>query len=186
MIFIGDTHGETVIVPKGTIGVGDHGVGFEGVVGPNFSFIRGNHDSPRACEANPKYLGNFGTKVWDGKLWGWVSGGFSTDFALRTEDVNWWADEELSFAQANECFDLLMKRPLYGMISHEAPSTVVGSLVKYTIPTFTSQFLNEVWRKTKPKVWVFGHYHLSSDQKIKGTRFKGLACYEMWDTSWKY
>lgn len=184
MIFLGDTHGDWVIVPDKAIGVGDHGIGFKGAFPPNFRFIRGNHDNPEVCTWTRGFLGDFGVRTWGGKRWGFVSGGFSVDRNLRTEGVDWWPDEELTFAQTSDCFDLLLQQPIYGMISHEAPGFIVDNLVQRPFPTFTSQFLDALWQHLKPKVWVFGHYHKSFDKDIEGTRFKGLNLNELWDSNW--
>jgi len=39
------------------------------------------------------------------------------------------------------------------------------------IPTRTGQLLDQMFEYHKPKIWIFGHYHVGMDKEINGTRF---------------
>jgi len=191
--FIGDVHGKftpykNIIkdVPV-SMQVGDMGVGFfreDYISGqripetnPPFdvmergdhTYIRGNHDNPAVCRRQKHWIpdGTMKNNVFC------VGGAVSIDKEYRVEGLTWWPDEELSHQELLTVYDDYVKlKPRYVM-THETPSCIsdMFGLRKYPIMSNTPKALEYMWEEHKPDVWVFGHWHLSFDRVIMGTRF---------------
>lgn len=177
--FIGDIHGNfqnyqrIIVDSEYSIQVGDFGIGF-GIDPPkvavNHRFIRGNHDNLS------ELVSNHDCKNWipDGSLIQdkifCVGGAYSVDKCLRTEGVDWWADEELSTSEWYDILDLYEEIRPQVVVSHDCP---VKALLypEYKVPTRTGQALSAMFDIHKPNLWVFGHYHTSIDHVVYGTRF---------------
>jgi len=188
MLFIGDVHGKINeyfnIIKKldKTIQLGDFGVGFVKIpkIPKQHRFIRGNHDNPEECKKFTNYLGNYGYLKKEEIFF--ISGAFSIDKSLRTEGVDWWRDEELSYAELNEMTDLYYKIHPQIVVSHEAPKIVINKIWGhnyYNNPTV--QALNVLFEYNQPKIWVFGHHHKSFREKIGKTFFIGLDELEIYN-----
>jgi len=191
---IGDAHGKWVQyaeIAEGadqSIQVGDMGVGFlpeamnenmnEWYVnnGMTHKFIRGNHDNPEKCK----------------KMFGWINdgliindimfigGAWSIDQAYRVEGVSWWRDEELSYSELALLVETYTYMKPRVMITHDCPERVsqkmfidaglsLGGDVSH--PTRTGQAFDAMFEIHKPKLWIFGHWHVSAMEKIEGTKF---------------
>ena len=202
-IFIGDVHGKysqykhIIKEHKDTIQVGDMGVGFRRwphrnwqenppydlMVEQNARFIRGNHDNPAVC-------GNHTQCIKDGTVEDdmmFVGGAFSVDWRFRVEDYSWWKDEELSFNSLVRIHDVYMVAKPACMVTHDCPITVIKHLHSHHLyeNSRTQQALEAMWEKHKPKVWVFGHHHMSFDEIIEGTRFVCLNELEVKEINWR-
>lgn len=174
---IGDRHGkdkeyrEVINVNHPTIQVGDFGVGFGDIppMDKKDRFIRGNHDNPEKCKEHPNWIpdGHFENDMF------FIGGARSTDIHMRTKDVDWWEDEELSNL---DLYDIGGKyidvKPSY-MFTHDAPIEAQAYLLGYFDHrhTRTQQTLQALFVEHQPKIWFFGHYHKSFDYTINGTRF---------------
>jgi len=170
-----------------TIQLGDMGCGFVQVpdFGPNFKFIRGNHDNPAIARAHPNYLGDYGGFDRDGQTFFYIGGAYSVDQAWRIPDVSWWKDEELSVVELNAVINMYeWVRPDI-VISHEAPSIAVytilsqlsmgrGQMKGPCANSRTSQALQSMFEIHKPKAWFFGHYHITTRFEINRTIFQCL------------
>ena len=208
MFFVGDVHGawgdlmDRVDAAKGEdiFLLGDVGIGFykENQYKPslygkrmyffpkefplNVKFIRGNHDNPDVCSRHPNYLGNYGVIQSGSHKIGYVSGGFSIDRAWRTEDIDWWRDEELSMEDLYKALELFELEKPDVMISHEAPSSFVKEIFRGTgdlYPSRTNQFLDSVLLSVKSvDHWYCGHYHLTFDKFFCGVEFHVLNLIE--------
>ena len=116
ILIAGDLHGKwaayTDILrskqPTRSIQVGDFGWGFS----PNsilqdrihavltktpgdHQYFRGNHDDPVACANHEFCLPDVHYEADTGIMW--CAGANSIDAAYRTEGLDWWADEDLSY-----------------------------------------------------------------------------------------
>lgn len=196
---IGDVHGKYARyknIIKGctnSVQVGDLGLGFRQVAGwkageftqnPPHSvmkedghrFIRGNHDNPGECKKNSQWIK-------DGTVEGnvmFIGGAVSIDKAFRVKDYTWWEDEELSDLE----LDALVQRYLIVkpkvMVTHECPedvalgivqSHIIPGAVKLDFPSRTRKAFQRMWSAHQPDLWVFGHWHLTLNMKLKGTEF---------------
>ena len=195
MRFIGDVHGKWKHYKRiindvdDSIQVGDLGVGFYAKRGPkvgqitdnpphyamvrgNHRFIRGNHDNPHACTKHSQWIKDgYYDDVNDMFF---VGGALSIDKALRTENWDWWSDEELSINDLYNVMDnCLLTKPSI-MITHDCPDVVSDILFlqhRFKIKSRTSQALSSIFNAWQPKLWIHGHWHIDSDTIINGTRF---------------
>lgn len=178
--FIGDVHarfGEYSQLIKGcerSIQVGDFGLGFRKspVIGPEHRFIRGNHDDPTLCKEHPNWIED--VSVRDGVYF--LGGGLSIDRQLRVEGVSWWADEELSINQLFDAIDGFKAISPSVVVTHDCPETVADVIGKHRgykldFPSRTCRTLDSMFHLHQPKLWIFGHWHVSLDQVVNGTRF---------------
>jgi len=195
--FIGDIHGcfsyykQLAYNFDGiTVQVGDFGLGFGNetpeIEGDNF-FIRGNHDNPEICKAHKKYLGDWGYN--DGLDMFWVGGADSIDKLIRTEGVDWWRNEELSYAELNTALDVYKKVHPKIMVTHDCPFDIKKAFIRPEYQndawTSTQQALQMFWNYEyhKPDIWVFGHYHPRQTKitRIDGTLFVCLPIFGVYD-----
>lgn len=172
MRYIGDIHGRADLYAKAIAGcdasiqVGDFGYGFipkeslplwPGAGNPNHRFIRGNHDDPAQCKAQPNYIlsGQQGDHFY-------INGGWSIDREWRVEGVSWWPDEEHSAVDLNEILDDFIATKPRVVVSHEAPCEIAKLMfgAKYPPgPSRTSIMLQAMLDNHTPDIWIFGHWH---------------------------
>jgi hypothetical protein len=182
--FLGDSHGQLPneeVLPKNgpIIHVGDLGMGFgidnNSVLPENLKFIRGNHDNPDFCKKHPNYLGEFG--FWEDYGLCFAGGAESIDKLDRTEGVNWWRDEELSYSQFGEFIELVHKKKPKIIVSHDAPALLFPRFEKHSA---TRKNLNYLFEHIhKPDFWIFGHHHFSMRKNVLGTEFICLEINEI-------
>lgn len=184
MIYIGDVHGKFKELQKiieqypdqPIIQVGDMGIGFGRYphdFGPNFYFIRGNHDDPKKCRYHLNYLGDYGVShsLNQPKTF-CVSGANSIDKNYRTPGKTWWAQEELSYQQGQICIGWYNEIRPNIVVSHDAPQVIRKLMVSHHVEeSRTSQLLTALFEIHQPKLWVFGHHHKRFDHQVEGTRF---------------
>jgi hypothetical protein len=204
--FIGDVHGKfwkygkLIKKRKDTIQVGDMGVGFfraggmgdhyeyaalqnpphHAMMEGNHRFIRGNHDNLTVCAKHSQYIAD-GTIENDMMF---IGGAFSIDRAWRTEGLDWWADEELSYLELGDLITKFLEVKPRIMVTHECPDSITNLLMngmKLDIPSRTRQAFDSMWVAHKPEYWIFGHWHKSFNQNIMGTQFVCLNELETFD-----
>jgi hypothetical protein len=203
MRLIGDVHGKydryrRILAdgPTGSIQVGDMGIGFRHTQGPragefytnpphyamlagSHRFIRGNHDNPESCRRHSQWISD-GT-IENGIMF--IGGALSVDRAMRVPDHTWWADEELSIKELDDLITVYLAERPRVMITHECPEEVAAELERLAhrgkldpqYASRTRQAFQAMWSAHSPEVWVFGHWHYSFDQVLRGTRFVCLA-----------
>lgn len=177
--------------PESSVQVGDFGVGFGNdywheMVNdwmkeyPGHRFIRGNHDDPAECKNMSGYIP-------DGTVEGdvmYIGGAWSIDYARRIEGETWWRDEELSIEELNKLVDLYAKTKPRVMITHDCPTSVawdmfisrglsIGGLSQ--IKTRTGEALQAMFDIHKPDFHFFGHWHVTKQMDVQGTRFVCLG-----------
>lgn len=179
-----------------TIQVGDFGVGFgqsdfwhESVNDFHRSgqhrFIRGNHDNPSVCKEMVGWIP-------DGRIENdvmFVGGAWSIDnpnadfpWYRRTENVDWWANEECSDAQFQHFIELYSVVKPRVMITHDCPLVVStemffnSGLIKgsqYT--TRTAAAFDAMIAIHQPDEWYFGHWHFTMQYKYGRTMFQCIG-----------
>ncbi len=182
--FLGDIHGDlnswkTLIQDcDKSIQVGDFGAGFVPVPGPeeislNHKFIRGNHDAPYACKNSPRWIAD-GTFDPTHRMF-FMGGAFSIDYMYRKSGISWWEDEELSSRELYDMVDKYMECSPEIMVTHDCPSEVSQQLfsknVGKMVSTRTGMALQAMFENHKPRLWIFGHYHIHRNEVINNTRF---------------
>lgn len=178
--FVGDVHGkipqylDVIKDAEHSIQVGDMGIGFVDVpvLPKNHRWIRGNHDNPALAKEHPNYLDD-GT-IYNGMMC--IGGAWSIDRQYRTEGLDWWADEELSYQRLFELIKFACDYRPKVMVTHDCPSSMIPVLFPNAIPiqTRTQNALDVILNEVKPELWVFGHWHRSIDfcnKAMYDTRF---------------
>jgi hypothetical protein len=167
------------------------GIGFPGdkplILPKNAWFFRGNHDNPLIANENPQCLGDWGFKNIEGICIFWISGAWSLDYAVRTDGVDWWHDEELSILQLQTAILACSRIKPDIILSHDAPYQAGLPLLKSMqaknnpeiFKTRTGQALTALFEQYQPKQWIFGHYHYSWSKFINHTKFQCLNELEM-------
>jgi hypothetical protein len=154
---------------------------------PDFSmshrWLRGNHDDPTLCRKHPNYLGDYGF-IKESSIF-YISGGFSIDYQNRTEGIDFWKDEELSYKELDEMMTLFKDSKPRIVVSHEAPSeaaiTFFPQCLKKFHNTRTKVAMQNCFEMHSPETWVFGHYHQTTWGKIRGTNFMCIGSEDFQD-----
>lgn len=160
-----------------TLQLGDFGIGFPQCtwkdsrlndLSRNAAF-RGNHDNPAHARESELFLPDFGY-IAEAKLF-WFSGAFSIDKDWRTEDVDWWRDEQLSYSQMEDATRLYEECKPEIVVSHDGPYEAVREmfpalgLSRYEKNPTTS-CLQNMFEIHHPKKWFFGHHHQDIKMQI--------------------
>ena len=191
---IGDIHGKwydyqllTSSITHNSIQVGDFGIGFNGSYwedrvndfheSKQHRFIRGNHDKPETCKNEMVGYIPDGTVENDVMF---VGGAWSIDWKYRTDGIDWWRDEELSYNEFNNLIDIYSVAKPRIMITHDCPTLAAYYMFikegktlggKTLHLTKTGEALQQMFEIHQPDFWFFGHWHHSKTQKIDGTTF---------------
>lgn len=152
--------------------------------GRTHKFIRGNHDSPQVARERGDYLGDYGMFMFEDASIFFMGGAWSIDHVQRSPGKDWWWDEQLGWDQLGDALDLYKEVQPDIVITHDAPTEVKSRVLSYlsgrrgvdkeAMPTPTDQTLQLMFEAHQPKVWVFGHYHVSWSRNIQGTEFRCL------------
>ena len=132
----------------------------------------GNHDDytylyqPHSC-SNWSY-------AYESKLMT-VRGAYSVDKAYRTENVDWWTNEELNYEEMQQAIDFYTFNKPKIMITHDCPQEVRQHLFYIHEKSITTNGLQVMFEQHQPDLWIFGHHHKSENEVINGTRFICLA-----------
>jgi len=139
-------------------------------------FLPGNHDNYAALP--PHALGDFG--VWtvpaaererlSGDIF-FVRGAWSIDRSSRTENVDWFAEEELTDEQFAQAIGLYAELSPDFVISHDCPSSILRHLSHFGTPARTNRHLQQMLDLHRPKRWFFAHHHYTWGKEIDGTLF---------------
>ena len=199
IIIIGDHHGkddaynalvnkireENKDIEVLTVCLGDSGIGFvhqwkHRVFAPPTKqdfMLMGNHDNRQFamvnnlsfCITKPTISREGNTSIF------FVPGASSPHFDAkqRTELVDWFPWEELSFTESETAYQMYKDYRPEIVISHDAPYDFLKINVRkdLTHPSFTQDLLQAMFQQHRPKLWIFGHWHKNTDQQFGGTRF---------------
>lgn len=194
---LGDVHGlwgrylEQIRGCDYSIQLGDFGFDYkcflqQHIDAEKHKFFFGNHDNHNA-KRPPNWMGRFGEFKLNSIAGYYISGAASVDKADRLEYQRkhgtkiWWKEEELTWAEAEQCFNeyCLVKPEL--VITHDCPesiSKVVGNPnvlkffgLKEDWTCTTQLLLQKCFEYWQPKLWLYGHMHINSDITELRTRF---------------
>lgn len=196
LVVIGDIHGKTdkylelTQQHEYTLQLGDFG--FSGdynvlqfVDSLHHRFFMGNHDGYNAFTStleSKHNLGHFGSVTIGGISLFFIRGGFSIDWYKREVGIDFFLEEELDDDQMGHCLASYAINKPEIVISHECPYIPCQIMFpnKFILNKWgygddwgspTQHFMEECFILHQPKLWVFGHHHVSRDRKIDGTRF---------------
>lgn len=177
--------------PERSIQVGDFGIGFGSLFwhdrveefqkkNPQHRFIRGNHDDPARCRKMPGYIED-GTVEGDVMM---IGGAWSIDHASRTEGVSWWRDEEVSGREFDRLLRVYEATKPRVMITHDCPTKVAWDMFiasghsiggYHQTKTRTGEYLQAMFDTHQPQEWYFGHWHVTRQFELYGTKFQCLG-----------
>jgi len=104
-----------------------------------------------------------------------VRGAFSIDRVHRTENISWWANEEMNYEEMQQAVDAFILYKPSIVVTHDCPHEVskhlFGGNIKNQIKTTTGNGLQVMFESHQPDLWIFGHHHREEDEMIDGTRF---------------
>jgi len=156
---------------------------------------QGNHD-PHALLSKdmPYWTGRFGKQLVDNINMYWIGGALSIDLVYRVGDwlsrernpiyKTWWSNEQLDLFEMEACKkEFLQEKPRI-VVSHTCPSSIISSFTHNksgnimdhygwgtSYNDITSQFLQLLWEKHQPEIWLFGHLHHNINVTLNGTNF---------------
>jgi hypothetical protein len=110
-----------------------------------------------------------------------IGGAKSIDSHYRTEGLNWWADEELSYSQFLKLCDDYEKLKPEVVVAHEMPESLTYivcskcNLTKYDDKSITRQFLDNILEIHKPDLFIHGHWHVDHHTIHNGVEYIGLG-----------
>lgn len=173
--------------PDQVIQVGDYGFGeWQGVThtwrrkDKSFPiyFIDGNHENFNDLEKyipqnNIIHQVRGSEKIIEGKKVLFCGGGTSIDRMYRKENKSWWPQEKITVQDIEKC--LKCENPEV-VITHECPDCVFEELpLNGKIDNIDCindrKLLQVLMDEFKPKVWIFGHYHIKFEAELNGTKF---------------
>lgn len=187
MIIIGDVHGKidayhSILKKNGienrSLQVGDFGLTKQhewhlNTLDSSLHKVNfGNHDDYSYLN-HPHSCGNYSFNA-EYNLFT-VRGAKSIDKIYRTENVDWWANEELTYSEFQPIIDEYERLKPDIVVSHDCPFDIRYTLYGYDDKSITVQGLQAMLSIHKPKLWIFGHHHASLKETIRGTTFMCLA-----------
>ena len=199
-IFLGDVHNnirhcinvanqnpDATIIQVGDLGIGSPqsnqtfwstAAELNKILPANFRFFVGNHDCRTEAKKTPHCLSDYGEAY---NRFFFVSGADSIDRASRIEGLSWWADEELSIVQANDCLDKWKESKLNILVSHDCPQSFAEGFMLIYDKTLTRSLLQEMIDVRKPKMVIFGHHHNTRRLKFNDIDVVGLGVNETFE-----
>ena len=188
---ISDVHGKIgqyIEITEGcdySLQIGDMGYDYSRLdkVDPDrHKFFEGNHGHYPTLNQQPHNLGDFGLRNLGGEEFFFIRGAFSIDKKYRIEGVDWFQQEQLNRQQQEQCIKEYEIAKPDVVISHTCPSEVakiIGNpMVLHSFGfsperfnTETQALLQDLFEIHKPKLWIFGHFHMNIDIQYRGTRF---------------
>lgn len=205
---IGDVHGkyeDYIKLIEGldyTIQVGDFGFEYDILkrVDPTHHIILpGNHDNYDEIYKYYEHVlpGDYGMYSFGGLDFYYVRGAFSPDCRTRVEhevmfgERVWWQNEQVPLAKHDEIVQDFVNAKPEVVITHDAPKSVIDLVAPYNtdlsayrwprhfIP-LTQRLLQRMFEAHQPKLWVFGHHHVTTDLKLGRTTFQCVGELEIY------
>jgi predicted phosphodiesterase len=140
----------------------------------------GNHDYYPYVSCTHS-LGDYTAVLCEGTRYLTIRGAYSPDNTLRTEGVDWFREEELSYATFMDILCIVQDISPDIILSHDCPQRIREQFFGIHDPSRTSQGLQAVFEAFQPSLWVFGHHHQSRNEVVNGTRFICLRELEVRD-----
>jgi hypothetical protein len=130
-----------------------------------------------ACSTGPTVA-----RVWEwcSVRFGALGGAVSIDQEWRTEEISWWATEEITDLEVNSLIERAGPHGVDVLLTHDAPLLPDGisPLANPEKRVACDRSLNQVLRAVDavdPQVLLHGHYHKRYSGLYGTTRIEGLA-----------
>jgi predicted phosphodiesterase len=171
-----ENHPDSTVVQIGDLGVGFVANHLISKLPSNFRFFVGNHDCRKLSYEIPSCLGDYG-EAFDKFFF--VSGADSFDKEYRIEGVDWWPDEELTYAQAEDCLDKWKKSSLKVIVSHDIPQVFAEKYQLIYDKCITRNLLQAMITVRKPELVITGHHHKSKTVNHEGITWRSVDINEV-------
>ncbi len=158
-----------------TVQLGDLGFDYdkayrtpEAEISSQHYFFGGNHDNYSTITYEPHNLGDHGNLDCLGRpdIY-FIRGASTVDKWRRTEGVNWFPEEELSYYTMCEVLKEWEKQKPDILITHDCAAAEQWRLVPPPFkPSRTGSLITSMYNVHVPKIHVFGHYHVSLDETV--------------------
>lgn len=155
--------------------------------------FRGNHDDPSYFKethnpfdySNITLLADYSELDLLGKNILVVGGAVSVDRRFRVPNKSWWSDEEFvlkfehEFPYKDRQYDLVLTHTRPGVCGAFKGFASIKDWCDQDVDLkndliVESQALDKLWEWTKPKDWIYGHFHQSHLISHEGTSFRCL------------
>jgi predicted phosphodiesterase len=104
-----------------------------------------------------------------------VRGADSIDKYRRTEGLDWFRNEELSYIEMGDAINAYIDSRPKIMVTHECPFDVRKHFFGFDEKNKTASGFQHMLEHHQPEIWIFGHHHKSKKEVINGTMFICLA-----------
>jgi hypothetical protein len=137
--------------------------------------LLGNHEHYEKMKEYPHFLGNFGNYSFPLKnsefKFFYIRGGRSVDQFFRKSRINWFYEEELNYMESKEALEAYSAEKPEIMVSHEYPSEIIPFILRNDCgiePSHTAELLQRCYEIHRPKIWIYGHFHVSKEIAYTG------------------
>ena len=101
----------------------------------------------------------------EGKSFFSFGGAASVDKIRRVEGIDWWRNEEPTYAETEYALDNLEKHDFKVdyILTHTMPSMLINSMPEFSHhsePCVAAKFFNTVMEQVEYKKWFCGHFHM--------------------------
>lgn len=158
--------------------LGDFGFDYsplENIDSNKHKILLGNHEHYEKMRDHSHFLGNFGNHSFPLKSsefkFFYIRGGRSVDQWARRSRIDWFYEEELSYMESKEALESYSDEKPEIMVSHECPSEIIPFVLRNDWgiePSRTAGLLQRCYETHRPKIWIFGHFHVSKEMTYKG------------------
>lgn len=198
--FIGDIHNRLLTYlhlikdTEFTIQVGDFSTNYSHFNFPDpetNKILFGNHEDHNERVKIPNFLDDFGYMKLGNHICFYLGGAYSIDRHMTELTGDWSPKEELSFGRLWQAYKFYQELQPDILISHtssmqaietlELLNTLPGGTNAFVINSPTEQVLTKMVEWHKPKIHIFGHWHVNRDRvdPVTNTRMicLGIANY---------
>lgn len=136
--------------------------------------VGGNHDKYPSLVEWPHYLGDYGMASLGGVDFFFYRGAYSIDRQYRTIGFDWWEEEQLKIEDFMKAREVYREAKPDVVLTHDCPESITPMLLPPGAQIYqntTSWALQELLNIHRPKMWIFGHYHVSKRIPLGETEF---------------
>jgi predicted phosphodiesterase len=150
--------------------------------GVKIIFCDGNHENHHALRDRKSdeivpgvfYMPRGSTyKLDDGRNILFMGGADSIDKQWRTPGFDWFPEEHI----IQKDMENLPDEKVDIFITHTCPTELLHEMIKFDYRKKddpSNHYLSELWKKYKPDLWYFGHWHHDVTGMLMGTRWHAL------------
>lgn len=106
-------------------------------------------------------------------------GAYSIDKAYRTEGSSWWRQEKTTYGDVERLRQMVDAHGQpHILLTHDSPSSlpIWNDMYKQDWESKGNrEMMDEVWKFTRPGLWIHGHYHRWLEYRHNETQVVGLA-----------